>query len=130
MTSPWIRSVTSCITALSLLVALVVGVFAQSHAAMDEAAQAGTVEPCPGHMEAPVVAVSENDCLTLCDAADIDHLRGVLSDRIEVQDLVASVFVYDATPVVEPAKRSISTHSNVRGPPGNGLYLITQRLRL
>lgn len=96
MTLPWTRSVTSCIT-LSLAVAFVVGVFSQSHAAMDEAAQAG-------HMEAPVVAVSENDCLTLCDAADIDHLRGVFSDRIEVQDLVASVFVYEAIPVAEPAK--------------------------
>jgi hypothetical protein len=130
MISPWTRSVTSCITAVSLAAALVVSVFSQSHAAINQAAQAGTPGPCPGHMEAPAVAVSENDCLTLCEAADMDHLRGVLSERIEVQDLIASVFVYDVLPVAEPVKRNISKQANVRGPPGNGLYLITQRLRL
>ena len=121
---------TSCLTAASLAAALVVGVFSQSHAAIDEAVLASATEPCPGHMAVPSEAVNESDCLTLCDAADMDHLLGVLTERSGVQEMTTFVVVYDVSSANERTNGPVAAPAYIRGPPDDDLYLITRRLRL
>ncbi len=130
MTTPWIRSVTICVAAFSLAAALVIGVFSQSHAAFGDAAQAGAAEPCPAHTALPAVTLLTDNCLALCDAADMDHLLGVLKDRQDAPTQVATRFTYEP-PVPLPLRgRDTFGQVHVRGPPDIGIYLLTRRLRL
>lgn len=129
MTFTWGRSAISYVTAVSLTAALVVGVFSQSHAAITSEVQASEAEPCPGHMTAPAVVVEDN-CLTMCDAADLEHFVGVLSERQDTLEYPAALVTYAAVVPRLHESRHASSLVAVRGPPDKPIYLLTQRFRL
>lgn len=131
MTPRWARKIVSCITAFSMAVALTVGVFSQSHAAVGaKAEETQAVDPCPDHMAVPVVDVSDDNCLTLCDSADLDDLTGILTDNTDVLDVSAVVTGYGFDATGTAFSKAGPAFVDARGPPGTALYLITQRLLL
>ncbi len=136
MTQSWTRTATSVVTAFSMAVALMVSVFAQSHAATSATSATGAVEetghrdPCSEHMAMADVPLPADGCLTLCIAADLNHLLGAAMDRIQTPEPVFVLYVYDAPVPSQAATRDVLRFAYERGPPGSELYLITRRIRL
>ena len=139
MTQSWTRTATSVVTAFSMAVALMVSVFAQSHAATSATSatsatgaveEAGHRDPCSEHMAMADVPLPADGCLTLCIAADLNHLLGAAMDRIQTPEPVFVPYVYETPVPSQAATRAVLRFAYERGPPGSELYLITRRIRL
>ncbi len=130
MSHSWAKKLISVTTAVSLAAALVVGVFSQSHAALSADTQADAQDPCAEHIVTSAGALPADNCGTLCFAADLNHLLGVVIDRTQLPEPVAVVVSYDLPTIPSFQPADVFPVKLDRGPPGIDLYLLTQRLRL
>ena len=130
MTPSWAEKLTSIVTAMSVVAALVVGVYSQSHAAFSANTQTEATDPCAEHIEMPTGSLAPDNCEALCYSADLNHLLGVPVDRTPVPEFVVSPVSYDTLADFSFEYRNVWPIDYGRGPPGTDLYLTTQRLRL
>ncbi|MBT5241180.1 MAG: hypothetical protein HN793_03200 [Rhodospirillaceae bacterium] len=122
------KSVVSALTALSLAVALMTSVFAQSHAA--NAGAVSAADPCVDHHVPQVTSLWDDACATLCDTSDFHSFLGASTDRSFGADQQTAVVSYEQPTVLGPIRASTIGAVHSHDPPGSGLYLTTQRLRL
>ena len=130
MSLTWTKKLISSLTVLSLTAALVVGVFSQSHAALVGDPQTDVSDPCAEHITTSAGSLEPDSCETLCYSADLNHLIETAVDRTPTLDLVAVPVSYEPIAVASLSRAVAFQSAYDRGPPGNDLYLTTQRLRL
>lgn len=122
------RNFVSMLTALSVVVALTVSVFAQSHAAPRSPAVMD--QPCAEHVT-PVSATSwAETCASLCDAADFHMVLSGAGERSQNPDLTILPVSYSAPRVPALVQSRITSDLHGHDPPGSRLYLTTHRLRI
>ncbi|NKB43861.1 MAG: hypothetical protein GKS03_06235 [Alphaproteobacteria bacterium] len=122
------RSVVSVVTALSLAVALMTSVFAQSH---DENAGAAIEsDPCVDHQLPRETSLWDDACASLCETSDFHSFVGVSTERSSGIDQHAMLVSYDALSVGRAGPTSKTDIVLSHDPPGSSLYLTTQRLRI
>lgn len=122
------KSVVSVLTALSLAVALMTSVFAQSHAANADAVV--EADPCVDHHAPQATTLWDDACATLCDSSDFHSFIGASTDRPPSTDQHAVSVGYGPSTVLGSVHASAVDLVHSRDPPGSGLYLTTKRLRL
>lgn len=128
MTRIVLRSVISLCTALSLALALVVSVFAQSHAAPPS--PVSLEQPCAEH-QAPLSTSNWADtCASLCDAADFHMVLSGTGERPQDSDLTVLPVSYSAPQLPALVQSCITGDWQGHDPPGSRLYLTTHRLRI
>jgi hypothetical protein len=130
MTPSYAKTITNLITALSLVVALVVCVFSQSHAALNATQHHGVAEPCSEHVAMADIPLRPDGCLTLCIAADLNHLLGTVFDHTQVSEPIAVLYGYDIPVPSQAVTQDMQRVAHNRGSPGSDLYLTTRRIRL
>lgn len=123
-----IRSLISFGTALSLALALVVSVFAQSHAAAP--APLTMDQPCADHRAAVGALTWAETCASLCESADFHMVLSGTGERSQDSDMVAKPVTYNAPqlPTLVHSRVVVALHSH--DPPDSALYLTTRRIRL
>jgi len=130
MSPSWTKVLVSGCTALSLAAALVVTMFSQSHAAFTRDLHADSSHPCAEHVETAASSLAEDNCKTLCNSADLNHLIGVAVDRHSSPELVALPVSYHTFSLAPLQSKSLGVVNSGRDLAGTNTYLTTHRLRL
>ena len=121
-------SVVSALTAFSLAAALIVSVFAQSHAAT--AGGQDVAVPCVEHHAVKTADLWSEACATICDTVDLHILLGASFERSSHPDQSAIMVTYDDGQANRVILARTSGIVLSHDPPGSDLYLTTQRLRI
>jgi len=115
-------------TALSLMLALTVSVFAQSHTTSP--APMMVEQPCTDHHEPRGVNTWAEACASLCESADFHIVLGNAPERLQGPDLAIESVTYTGVATLNLADLYSSNSVNGHDPPRSRLYLTTHRLRI
>ena len=122
------KSVVSVLTAVSLTVALMISVFAQSHTV--NAGVSTTDDPCADHQVPIQTSLWEETCAALCDTSSLDSFTAVTTERHTSNDLNIIPVAYGPLTAHHSVQTSGVGFVTTHDPPGSRLYLTTQRLRI